>query len=239
MGSALADRISGLGGTGMFRRGAEAAAEAAEKDEAPKAEPEYRVNVYAGDCRLCGNRVEAKAGKLERAGGRWTVEHIDCAEANGPAVVLEAPEMFDNVDGEEQIGRAIEDYPHKIFPGRYTVENDHGHHTFRVVLQDDDAKFAPGELIAEFLSGRDNKSDYTSFAFIKGDKVVPWKRFRGDAHSQLLADANYMVAELIRDPDDNDGNVLRVVQCVRCGDDLTNPESARLGIGPVCRSKGW
>ena len=45
------------------------------------------VNKYAGECSVCGARVPAKGGQLERDGGAWTVRHLACK--GGKAGVVE------------------------------------------------------------------------------------------------------------------------------------------------------
>ena len=44
-------------------------------------------NRYAQDCDLCGVRVAAKAGSLDRSGGRWVVTHLACRDSGAPQVV--------------------------------------------------------------------------------------------------------------------------------------------------------
>jgi hypothetical protein len=114
-----------------------------------------------------------------------------------------------------------------VWPGTYTIEDavDGGHRTFEVVLQSDDADFAPGKLVIGFLSGPNNSHDFTSFGFIKpGPRLVVWKRFR-DSES-LLADAEKFLA----DPE----AALKTKYCGRCGDKLSVPLSIERGYGPWC-----
>lgn len=116
-----------------------------------------------------------------------------------------------------------------VWPGRYTVETDDGHRTFEVRRQDSDATFAPGKLILSYLSGSDNTSDYTGFAFIDVDgSLRVWRRFSDNA--ALLKDA----AQFLANPE----AALAVAFCGRCHADLTVPESIKLGFGPTCAKKG-
>ncbi len=46
------------------------------------------VNRYAGTCVVCGNRVPATAGTLQRDGRRWLVSHLACSEQGGAAIVV-------------------------------------------------------------------------------------------------------------------------------------------------------
>lgn len=41
------------------------------------APPQYRSNNYAGACGTCGNRVQAREGRIERINGRWVTFHLD------------------------------------------------------------------------------------------------------------------------------------------------------------------
>lgn len=115
-----------------------------------------------------------------------------------------------------------------VHPGIYTVESPAGRRTFKVEVQASDAKFAPGKVIVSYLSGQDNTSDYTGFAFLDGTNLRPWKKF-ADA-TELLGFA----AQLIADPD----AALVSKNCARCNRVLTTPESIARGMGPECSSKG-
>lgn len=183
-----------------------------DEPEAP-APPARRSNLYAGDCRLCGSRVEAKAGYLgARENGRWTVEHTECP----------APST-DSTPGIEKAPEIV------LQTGTYTVTDDDGYHTFRVRIQDLDEDFAPGETLIEYLCGPDNDSAYKTFGFIKtGPRLAVWKRYRDNEVLVRRAQA------LVSDPEAH----LEAKSCVRCGNTLTTPESIELGIGPHCR-KVW
>jgi hypothetical protein len=157
--------------------------------------------------------VEAGAGTLgPKQDGRWTVLHTECP----------SPEPAET--------RSVEDYTEPVWPGTYTVPTDEGHYTFRVRTQAQDADFAPGAVLVDYLSGRDNESDFRGFAFLKGGKLVVWKRFR-EGHTGLLEAAQ----RLVDDPDE----ALVAKGCLRCGHKLTTKASLELGIGPECAGKGW
>lgn len=132
--------------------------------------------------------------------------------------------------------------------GRYTLEKDTGHRTFRITVQKSDADFAPGETVIEYLSGPNNSDDYTSFGFVKpGSKVIVWKKHRQNL--ALVADVEAFVAvwqRVAADDSDavdfiealDDNGVLATRRCRRCGEDLSVPESVRQGFGPVCIRRG-
>jgi len=113
--------------------------------------------------------------------------------------------------------------------GTYTVETETGHRTFKVITQKADADFAPGETIIQFLSGSDNESDYTGFAFVKpGLRLQVWKRFASS--TSLLAAAAVLTA--------NPEAALKSATCRRCNRKLTVPVSVHNGLGPECAKKG-
>lgn len=206
-----------------FRRGQQAAAATA--PEKPKGR-EPRPNTYGGDCVNCGRRVEASLGLLgEKVDGKWTVKHIECP------VVEETPAEPEPVakDGEQP----VKVDPRNPAPGLYTVEDAQGHVTLWVWQQQMDDDFAPGELIVKFFFGRDNtdKDSYTGFGFIKGGRLIVWKKHRTEGDEKRYVKAARV---LLDDP----SKVLVAKTCVRCHDVLTNPASIDAGIGPYCR-KVW
>lgn len=115
------------------------------------------------------------------------------------------------------------------FPdGIYTVVLDGSDHvTLKVRTQGKDEKFAPGKRVLHFLSGPDNSSDYTAFAFLVGQQVRVWKRF---SDNRGLADA---ARALVRNPRAH----LEAGHCYKCHRLLTTPESLARGSGDVCAGK--
>lgn len=112
------------------------------------------------------------------------------------------------------------------------------HRTFRIRTQPKDAKFAPGKRIVSLLTGSDNTSSYRSFAFVDDDGVVRvWRAKQGqngqlsdfDKFADLLNRADYFQVNYSLE-------YLFSGHCIRCNRLLTEPESIRLGIGPVCRN---
>lgn len=126
--------------------------------------------------------------------------------------------------------------------GYFTVSTSAGHRTFRIRRQDERANFWPGHLLLAHLTGSDNTSDYTSIGVIRMDGSLRlWKKHSNDA--ELLVD----IAALQASFDDaleqfvalagTDAEVMASARCLRCPNMLTNPESLRIGMGPVCRNK--
>ena len=121
--------------------------------------------------------------------------------------------------------------------GKWTLQFSDGHYrTFRIRTQAEDASFAPGKRIVQFLSGPDNEFSYTSFAFLTDHGVQLWKRYQSD--SQLAADA-----AILNDVPAAQAAGLAYAMasghCCRCGRTLTVPASLHLGMGPDCAAKGW
>lgn len=107
------------------------------------------------------------------------------------------------------------------------------HRTFSVSTQKDDAEFAPGERIVSLLTGPENTSDFTSFGFVKPDRIVVWRKKRGtefDRFARLLERLeSFESAEKV--------TVHFESTCRRCNRPLTTPESVESGIGPVCAGR--
>lgn len=114
-----------------------------------------------------------------------------------------------------------------VLDGTYTVPRPQGHITIRLATQPLDSDFAPGSQVAAFLSGPDNGSDYTSFAFVIEARPTMWRRFSGNTELETA------LARVLTDDD-----VLVSAACFRCGKELTTPESLASGFGPTCASKG-
>lgn len=201
-----------------FRKGSNEA-EGAEASPRPPAR-KSRPNKYAGPCANCGSTVAEGSGLLGgKVDGKWTVVHHegDCVESPSS-------------DGDSK----VELDSRNPYTGIYTVEDDDGHVTLKVARQDDDADFAPGEIIIERLVGRDNENDYQGFGFIKAGRLIVWKKHRNDDGP----DRRYVAAArvLLADPQ----SVLTALNCPRCNAVLSSPDSIEAGIGPECQRKwGW
>lgn len=126
----------------------------------------------------------------------------------------------------------------KLSDGTYTVVfADKSYKTLRFRTQKPDAKFAPGDTLVAYLSGSDNETDYTSFAFFdrKEAALKIWRRYQGEAFSQNMQQA---LEILLREPEK--GAIEYAVasgRCSRCGRKLTVPASLTRGLGPECFSK--
>jgi hypothetical protein len=122
----------------------------------------------------------------------------------------------------------------KTHNGRITIVNPvtGGHRTFRIHTQAEDAKFAPGSRMLSLLVGGDNENDYKGFAFVNDDgRIVLWKRYREDGSYKTFAD---MIARMRVYRDQKGVEYLLEGRCRVCNRALTNPESVKTGIGPIC-----
>lgn len=118
--------------------------------------------------------------------------------------------------------------------GIYTVVMGSERRTLR--LRDDWRSDAPaGSQVAQFLSGPDNTSSYTGFAFVQGTTVRTWKRYAND--STIAAALRFLLAG--RENWERAGKTYAMESgnCYHCGRTLTTPESVASGIGPVCAKK--
>lgn len=131
-----------------------------------------------------------------------------------------------------------------IFNGKYTIQNrtTGEHRTFMVKTQAPDAKFAPGTRIVALLTGSDNDSDasYQGFGFVNFDGIRVWTAKRGTEAGKKSAWEHYaaMLWSLAVDSGASEYaekySLLMEGRCVKCNRVLTEPESIRTGIGPVC-----
>ena len=117
----------------------------------------------------------------------------------------------------------------KVPNGTYTVVfADQDYRTLRI--KDDFRSDAPeGSQMAEYLIGPDNSRDFKGFAFVSGEKVGIWRKFKEDS---VLADA---LRILFEDPEEAGyAYAVQSGNCYRCGRKLTVPESLNRGLGPEC-----
>ena len=132
----------------------------------------------------------------------------------------------------------------KIFNGRYTLKSRRSgeHRTFEIKTQDKDARFAAGKRIVALLTGPDNTADYTGFGFVEEYGIVVWKSKRGTDKKSPFDWYAEMLWSLALDgalsPFSQDYEFMMAGTCVVCNRPLTEPESIRTGIGPICREKG-
>lgn len=151
--------------------------------------------------------------------------------------------------------------PPNVHNGTYTVEHpQNGHFTLKLYTAQNGN--LAGKRILAMLVGPDNETNYRGVAFwnespnVGGPVAHVWKRFRGP-RSHLPIDGYHWQSEgwssieqklaiwsdlaLRGDSEDRHGywfgsgyRLLLEGRCVVCNRKLTDPESIRTGIGPVC-----
>jgi hypothetical protein len=129
----------------------------------------------------------------------------------------------------------------KLFSGRYTIESKQTgeHRTFWVRTQEADAEFAPGRRLVMLLTGSQNDDPdcYTAFGFAEesGIRVFPSKQASGPRWAQF-ADLLWTLAldGAFSSWADKGFTIMVEKRCVRCDRVLTEPNSLRTGIGPIC-----
>lgn len=141
------------------------------------------------------------------------------------------------------------------FNGRITFRNvETGEHrTISIRTQADDAKFAPGKRIVALLTGPENETDYTGFAFADDARgIVVWRKKREsgpwnwyatmiDAYFRGESGRVVRDGETIRIDAEQESERVYTVhlekRCSICNRALTVPESIEAGIGPICLAK--
>ena len=138
-----------------------------------------------------------------------------------------------------------------IFNGTYTLTNvaTGDYKTLRVRTQKADARFAAGKRIAALLSGPDNNTSYTGFAFVDDASIRVWGKKRAadgkgafEYYANLLPKASEALIGAEGLEVDGTftaaGREYRVQlskKCLVCNRKLTTPESINRGMGPRCR----
>lgn len=122
--------------------------------------------------------------------------------------------------------------------GTFTVVMGTERRTIRIKAHWDAAEAKKGTLVASFLSGADNESSYTGFAFITPQgKAIVWKRYRNGGGSALIISA---LSYLLQSGDYEGAGMTYALEsgnCYRCGRTLTVPASIGRGLGPECAKK--
>jgi hypothetical protein len=126
------------------------------------------------------------------------------------------------------------DTSYKVPNGTYTIIDpvDGSYRTLR--LEDRTfGTYKEGEQVLSYLSGSDNTTNYTGFAFVWGDNMRMWRRFDGNLS---LAQAATVLLQYGKQEYIDAGLRYAVASgnCWRCGRTLTVPTSLAHGVGPEC-----
>lgn len=119
-----------------------------------------------------------------------------------------------------------------VFSGTEFLE-DNVRRTIRLRSADWATDLPAGSQVAEFLSGSDNETDFTGFAFVVKGRPRVWKRYRDD--SKVRAALDFLLeGGLDKARESGYTYALASSRCFRCGHKLTVPASIHRGLGPVC-----
>lgn len=119
--------------------------------------------------------------------------------------------------------------------GFYTVSFADGEYVTIRVQEDFRDKPDANCRVVGFLSGANNTSDYTGFAFVIGGQIRTWKRYAGKLDRQHEAVRVLMGAESVQEY--GKAYAQQSGNCYVCGRTLTTPESISKGIGPICEQR--
>ncbi len=124
--------------------------------------------------------------------------------------------------------------------GTYTVVLDETG-TYRTVkLSDAPDHFnkPQGTQIAAYLSGSDNESNYTGFAFITGTRINVWSRITAKTSEPLVRALRVLLAsDKETQHDMGHAYAIESGNCFLCSRKLTVPASVARGLGPICAEK--
>lgn len=108
---------------------------------------------------------------------------------------------------------------------------DGSHRTFRVRL--DHLGAFKGKRTIALLIGPDNTQEYESIGLVGTDRFILWKRHA----TGKLAEHAAIFWRLARGEEIEGYELLTSKRCRICLRPLTDPESIRTELGPVCREK--
>lgn len=123
--------------------------------------------------------------------------------------------------------------------GFYTVlmpDAPSGYYTIRITDADLDffTREKPGTQVASVLTGPDNTTSYTGFAFVVGRSARVWSKKSGDGFAGWRAALDLLLGDFEKAASEY---VKRSGRCFVCNRPLTTPESIARKIGPVCAKK--
>lgn len=124
--------------------------------------------------------------------------------------------------------------------GTYTVMLPSG--DYRTLKLDDAPETfnkAPGTQIASFLSGPDNSTNFTGFAFVNGQGYTLWGRFLANSDQSAIREAlqGLLFGSIDGARAAGEAYALQSGRCWVCGRKLTVPASLHAGMGPICAGR--
>lgn len=128
-----------------------------------------------------------------------------------------------------------------ITNGTFTIRHKAtGEHRTIRIKTSRSKRFMEGKRIVSLLTGPSNTNDYTPFAFVndEGTQIHVWRKYRKDKGQlskwQRIAAILTACAHGFESAFDK-YEFEESRHCIRCNRLLTDPESIRVGIGPICR----
>lgn len=173
-------------------------------------------------------RAEVEASKTSISG-------VLTNEVGGFMVVREDREAVAQANREKLAARHEAPRQNLEIPqGTFTVEHTDGSYETVKIKTHLEGTMA-GKTIASFLSGPDNESSFTGFAFIDpSGRIKVWSRFANIDRRWIEA------VEIVLSGDNGaarEAYAIRSGKCSICGRKLTVPASLHQGMGPECFSK--
>lgn len=124
--------------------------------------------------------------------------------------------------------------------GTYTIVLDETGDYRTIKLSDVPESYGKpqGTQIASFLSGSDNETNYTGFAFVTGTQFIIWKSLLAKSAIPLRKALTILLsAERETQIDMGHAYAIESNKCFICGRTLTVPTSLHRGMGPICAEK--
>lgn len=183
---------------------------------------DYKSNQYPGNCRLCGAKVEAEQGRVDKIDGKWLTSHLDGKCPQKPPLRKvgryrhSGDPAWESADGDPQgYGDPADRYA-AIPVGHYATGSLTGHNDldFWRVDRPEQGKYAGRTFVKRIVGGKPdlNVSRETKFAALEA----------------ILEIGTELSAALYGQ---------KLGRCSRCNRHLTDELSRKFGMGPECRSK--
>lgn len=207
---------------------------AAALEPAPSAPQEAPARGWEMTLKFDNTKGCVGCGGAQRAGtrGYWdaatkTMWHPACKPVDVDAALAAAPTKIQQTPDKNPTTPVSVD----IKDGIYTVVIGGDYRTIRIkTAKQGNLK---GKRIVSYLSGPNNESDYTGFAFLNPNGFQVWGRYKGYVNSQLEA-----AIKVMGNPEEaGESYAMQSGNCYCCGRPLTVPASLHRGLGPICAGK--
>lgn len=183
------------------------------------------VNKYAGNCVLCGARVEAGEGTYRRGTkGGWDTLHLSCPEAKAAVmesvdetIVLTSDQIVEGNLKDRQAWNVVNALVQEAEKGGYAIPAFTGTNDLTFFeIKVNQGRVNPekkGQKFFKFVAGGDREFNATPSFIIRSLRAA---EAAGVIESQKIYAAEFKC-------------------CARCGKPLSVEESRNVGYGPDCR----